>query len=341
MNLSRIWGFTLLFTICLWSNAIAEQYQKIYFDDFVINTLADYTYAGHSPLSRVSYDTNMKALAINLGDNVNFQMFKEVPVNTKDGYFEIKFMPYRYFPFDGISTITVYDSDNNYYHWHFSRDSNKSYIGDWKQYRARVIKRVNAENVIYDIFVPTPDSYSLNEWHTLGMKFSPEAISTYIDDIEVGSFEDPRGLEINVSKIGVGFMQQSQYLGHIKLLGIKDVIDAEIDIDPDTLNLDSKGKTITCYIELPKNDVSLVDLATIKLADGPLAKISPSDIEDVDEDGFPDIMVKFDREEVIDYILQNEVEDRQDVELTVEGKIADGTRFVGSDIILIMRKDKL
>jgi hypothetical protein len=335
-------GLLLFLMACVGfvTSANAEIYEEIYFDDFTTDTLANYAYGGNTPLRRVSYDGDKEALRIILGDDVNFSIQKEVPIKTKSGYFEIKFMPTRIYPFDGISLISVLDDSNNYYQWHFSRDSNKSFVGNWQQYRARAVKNVNNNYNILDIFIPTPDSYSLNEWHTLAMKFSPESITTYIDDFEVATFVDSQQFAINVSKINVSFMQQDQYLGHIKLLGVKDVIDAEIDIDPNTLNLDSQGKVITCYIELPNNDVSLVDLATVRLSGGPLAELSPSDVGDVDEDGQQDIMVKFDRQDVIDFILQGEVEDQQEIELTVEGNIVEGTRFVGSDVIRVLKKDR-
>ncbi len=44
--------------------------------------------------------------------------------------------------------------------------------------------------------------------------------------------------------------------------------DMEVDIDPDTLNLDSKGKWITAYIEMSGGyDVRLIDKSTILLND--------------------------------------------------------------------------
>jgi len=339
-------NFLLVIAVCLGfaANATAEidesQYDVIYFDDFTTNTLYDYTYQSNLPLNFFTYNAEREALKLVTGDNRHVYVLKDIPVTVQDGYFEIEFYPYKKYPFDGITEIMVMSEDGDYYHWHFSRDTNRAHAGNWQQYRARVHKYVNGSSAFFKIFTPSPvDSYSLNAWHTMGMKFDPTGMTVNIDNTEIATFEDPNQTPIQVSTIRVVFRQQDQYLGYVKLLGFKDTIAADIDIDPDTLNLKSSGRVITCYIELPTNDVTQVDVATVQLADGPLALIDPSNVDDYDEDGNPDIMVKFDRQQVIDYILQNEIEDGQELELTVQGKIYDGTKFEGSDVIRVLKKE--
>jgi hypothetical protein len=100
---------------------------------------------------------------------------------------------------------------------------------------------------------------------------------------------------------------------------------ATIDIDPNTLNLKSKGKWITCYIELPEGyNVSDFDRAII-LLNGTIPvdpfwmdKQLESVVGDYDDDGIPDLMVKFDRTSVIDYILDQNMT-YKNVTLTVTG----------------------
>lgn len=47
------------------------------------------------------------------------------------------------------------------------------------------------------------------------------------------------------------------------------LIDANIDLDPDTLNLKSKGKWMAAYIELPDEySVSNINITTVKLHHG-------------------------------------------------------------------------
>jgi len=117
---------------------------------------------------------------------------------------------------------------------------------------------------------------------------------------------------------------------------------ATVDIDPDTLNLKSKGKWITCYIELPKGyDVSDIDRTTILLngtipvasfwVDKPLESV----VGDHDDDGIPDLMVKFSRTEVSEYIHYVKGITYGDVTLTITGELYDGSLFEGSDVIRI------
>lgn len=121
------------------------------------------------------------------------------------------------------------------------------------------------------------------------------------------------------------------------------ILSATIDIDPDTLNLKSKGKFITCYIELPEDyyvediDRDSVALTEINddLLDPPLYTVGPSEIGDYDEDGIPDLMVKFDREELIAVLGVGD-----EVEIKATGKLINGTLFKGSDTIKVIDKGK-
>ncbi len=129
-------------------------------------------------------------------------------------------------------------------------------------------------------------------------------------------------------------------------------IPAIIDCDPDTLNLKSKGKWITCYIELPdgpqgqKWDVWEIDGSTI-LLNGVVpvylgrqgwakAESNESNIMDHDKDGELERMVKFERSLVQEILAPGE-----NVELTLTGKVfynqglAD---FEGKDYIRVIDK---
>ncbi|UCE38497.1 MAG: SBBP repeat-containing protein [Thermoplasmata archaeon] len=97
-----------------------------------------------------------------------------------------------------------------------------------------------------------------------------------------------------------------------------------VDIDPNTLNLKSKGRWITCYIDLPGYDVNEIDISTIILED-----TIPAEWGDIQNDT---LMVKFDRSEVEDFIGAP----FESIELTVTGELYDGTPFAGSDIIRVI-----
>ncbi|MFC1965859.1 hypothetical protein ACFLWI_02785 [Chloroflexota bacterium] len=102
------------------------------------------------------------------------------------------------------------------------------------------------------------------------------------------------------------------------------VISATIDIDPDTLNLKSKG-SFTAYITLPDGySVADIDLDTV-VCEG--AQATRGSIEG------DRLIAKFNRQELLD------VEPGDEVEMTVIGKVA-GILFEGSDTIRVIDKGK-
>lgn len=117
-------------------------------------------------------------------------------------------------------------------------------------------------------------------------------------------------------------------------------LDANINIDPDTLNLRSNGRWITGYIELPEGyDVADINVSSIFLNETiPVDPSAPVAVGDYDHDTIPDLMVKFDRAKVISYILGNiDIEERfTTVTLTITGTLNDGTPFEGSNTIKIV-----
>lgn len=138
---------------------------------------------------------------------------------------------------------------------------------------------------------------------------------------------------------GIAVTDMGAYEYYVKILA------ATVDIDPDTLNLKSKGKWVTAYIELPRDDnkVGNIDCSTIRL-EGEIPAIScdwpvESVVGDYDDDGIPDYMVKFDRQAVIDYLALMGANDGDQVELTLTGKVGE-TPFEGSDSITVISKGK-
>ncbi len=118
---------------------------------------------------------------------------------------------------------------------------------------------------------------------------------------------------------------------------------ATVDVNPDTLNLKSKGRWITVYIELPEGyDVNDIDVSTILLNDTVKAESHPICVADHDGDGIPDLMVKFNRQEVIDLIKPtgNENSKFGTVTLTITGKLYNEIPFEGSDVIKVLYKNK-
>jgi PKD repeat protein len=113
---------------------------------------------------------------------------------------------------------------------------------------------------------------------------------------------------------------------------------AIIDIEPDTfnLNLKSKSKWITAYIEFPEGyNVSDVNISSILLNGTiPVDVNAPTAIGDFDNDGVPDLIVKFNRTAVCQLILSKGVM-VGNVTLSVSGKLANGIGFEGCDTIRV------
>lgn len=118
----------------------------------------------------------------------------------------------------------------------------------------------------------------------------------------------------------------------------KEELEAKIDCHPESLNMKSKGKWITCYIELPQGyDPKDIDANTILLNGVLPPELDPkygfvvsqeSYIMDHDQNGIQERMVKFDRAEVQKLFGEQRV-----VLLAITGTLKDGTEFSGSDTI--------
>lgn len=120
-------------------------------------------------------------------------------------------------------------------------------------------------------------------------------------------------------------------------------VTAEIDIDPDTLNLKSNGKFITVFIVLPEGyNITDIDLETIRLEGVPAITdttygfVKDPDLIDHDGDGISELMVKFDRSQVILMIEHMSPLVKQELTLEVRGNLDDGTPFRGSDTIKVL-----
>jgi hypothetical protein len=111
------------------------------------------------------------------------------------------------------------------------------------------------------------------------------------------------------------------------------IIPATIDFDPDTLSLKSKGQWVTVYIELPVGhgyDVSMIDLASVRLNSQIQAEAKPTEIGDYDDDGIPDLMIKFDRPSV------QAILEVGNVVITITGELINGSAFEGKTIIRVI-----
>ena len=114
-------------------------------------------------------------------------------------------------------------------------------------------------------------------------------------------------------------------------------IAALIDIQPDTINIDSKGtdSVITCNVTLPADyDISLVNTSTIKMRVGGTEIFAQSAPVKVMDKNKPYIMVKFNRSAVIN--ASDGIPG--DYDISVSGKLTNGLSFEGYDVIKVVSR---
>ncbi len=116
--------------------------------------------------------------------------------------------------------------------------------------------------------------------------------------------------------------------------------EGQVKIRPRTINLKSRGRFITVFIELPRPlDTRDIDISTLRLGvpgkPRVAALLHPTSLRDRDRDGLYELMVKFPRQEV-----QAILEVGQRVEVFVAGEVAGGRCFRGSDFVRVIRPGK-
>jgi hypothetical protein len=94
-------------------------------------------------------------------------------------------------------------------------------------------------------------------------------------------------------------------------------------VTPKTLNLKSKGRVVTTFLEFPAGaDLGALETSTIAL-EGVLPTVAPPapKLGDADGDGIPDLMIKFSRRELIGLLCDTD-RDKGTVELRGTGLLA-------------------
>jgi hypothetical protein len=166
--------------------------------------------------------------------------------------------------------------------------------------------------------------------------------------------------DINTGEILVEFISPSrghqqglawdgQYLwctgdNYLYRINVIKSISANACVSPETLNLKSKGKWITAYIQLPERyNPEDIDASTI-LLNGTIQPVldpkydfvtnSSEYLVDHNNDGILERMLKFDRATLASFIYQR-VGMQSDVTLTITGELLDGTLFKGTNTISV------
>lgn len=204
----------------------------VFSDDFSTDTANTYTWfeegngGDDNPANNYAYDSLNKWVSVTTANNNNIRMGTSIgaslSVSVEAGSFQFSFMPWQTYPEEGLIQLRLYgDADeSDMYMWHFAHNSARTDSGEWSQYRAHLEKWVDGTPVVQEVFVPTPPSYDLGQWHTLALSFSPETLSGYLDGQLILNTEDLTHAPISIARFELVFMQQDQHVDDILMTAV-------------------------------------------------------------------------------------------------------------------------
>ncbi len=103
--------------------------------------------------------------------------------------------------------------------------------------------------------------------------------------------------------------------------------------NPETVNLGRNGQWITSYVEFPSGlDVANVIVSTVRFNRDAPADVQNYSIGDQDEDGVPDLTLKFGMQAVRQTLTEGD-----EVPVIVTGEMLGGMRFLTEDIVRVIR----
>jgi hypothetical protein len=240
---------------------------------------------------------------------------------------------------DQLVALTYYHANNNLYLYHWNNGT-----GVWEEIGPCNFDRmpshlIVAYNEAIYLYGKLPGDASAGiyrsknmgqNWSQVAVLENPDVYSMHVHDnkmIYLGTYSDA---------------SKKAYIYRFR-----DLIEATIDIDPDKLNLKSKGKWVTGYIEFTGDylveDVDIDTVAIAKINENPvdlLYREGPADIGDHDWDDIQDLMVKFNRQGLIALFKNMNAQDGDEIALTVSGKLTGGESFEGSCTITVINKVK-
>ena len=197
--------------------APATQAESVIFeDDFSTDTTGAYTWwesgdgSDGNPWNNFMYDSLNQWVTITGANDVDIGLRTDLPIAATTGYIEFEFFPTQVFQIDGRTNLILHGENGSGYRFMMARDHHNR-----DDYRSLLLKWVNGELLIEEIFFPSPSGYALGEWHTFAIAFSPTKVAGYLDGVEVMSRDDPGGNLIQVTGFEVSFAQQNQHLDNI------------------------------------------------------------------------------------------------------------------------------
>lgn len=114
---------------------------------------------------------------------------------------------------------------------------------------------------------------------------------------------------------------------------------------PNALNVKNKGVLPVAILGTVDFNVSSIDITTLKLEGiSPVrnsikdvttpSELEPCDCESLDPDSFEDLVLKFDKQAIVE-TFGEDVQNGDEIELTLTGDLLDGTAIVGIDCVVI------
>jgi hypothetical protein len=146
--------------------------------------------------------------------------------------------------------------------------------------------------------------------------------------------------EGSVRRLIIKMMLALLVMGVLTLVINIQLVNAEISATAEfpiaMLNLKSRGRLVGCYIELPEGySLEDINVSTIMLNNTvPVDLEAPISIGDYDNDNIPDLMVNFNRTEVIEFISSQHIR-FSNVTITLTGSLHDGTSFEANAVITV------
>lgn len=167
------------------------------------------------------------------------------------------------------------------------------------------------------VYAPVPDSLEID----YSIAFDPSIATFILGDLAAGD-----DISVQLAMVWSNVRDPDEAHDQVveKMVEQKiklRTIDAKIEIHPETLNLKSKGRWVTCIIELPEYlEESDINPDTVKL-EGAIKAQKPILTGH-------SLNVKFDRAELEELLTSG-----KDIVLTVTGQLWDGMHFKGTDTI--------
>lgn len=155
-----------------------------------------------------------------------------------------------------------------------------------------------------------------------------------------GDLIDLRNLSIGSHTIRVNSNDNAGNSAESSITFIVKPLQAIIEIEPHTLNINSSGRWIQAEIKIPGYNARLIDVSSIRLNGTIAIEIKPEEIEEDEKDDAKkvsddiELEVKFNRTQVQSIISPG------DVTLYISGKVS-GAAFLGNNTIRVIENQKM